>query len=134
MSDDCCSPPRWQTADCPVCATTCREVSLLTVLHHLNTPWRHHPAAAAHFYCGNRDCEVAYFDLEGTHYSRIVLRPETRTALANEMICFCYGIDAVTAQSEPEAKAFVIAQTRNKACACDTRNPSGRCCLKDFPE
>jgi hypothetical protein len=28
----------------------------------------------------------------------------------------------------------VIEQTRLHNCACDVRNPSGRCCLKDFPK
>jgi len=134
VSDECCSSSRWQQAGCPVCGGKCREVSRQTMLHHMNTPWRHNPAEVAHFYCDNRDCEIAYFDNNGTRYSRIVLRPETRSALANEVLCFCYGIDRETAESAPEAKAFVIEQTRSKACACESRNPSGRCCLKDFPE
>lgn len=87
-----------------------------------------------HYFCGNRDCEISYFNPEGNRYSLIVLRPETRTALANEMICYCYGIDKETALNEPDAKVFVIEQTRSRACACESRNPSGRCCLKDFPQ
>jgi len=29
-------------------------------------------------------------------------------------------------------KAFVIQQTKEGLCACESRNPSGRCCLADF--
>jgi len=29
-------------------------------------------------------------------------------------------------------KAFVVQQTKEKLCACESRNPSGRCCLADF--
>jgi hypothetical protein len=28
----------------------------------------------------------------------------------------------------------VMAQTKAGLCSCDTSNPSGRCCLKDFPK
>jgi hypothetical protein len=104
------------------------------MLHHLNTPWKHSLASDPHYFCANRDCEITYFNPHGNRYSRIVLRPETRTALANEMICFCYGIDKESVRNEPDAKPFVIEQTRSRACACESRNPSGRCCLKDFPE
>ena len=33
-----------------------------------------------------------------------------------------------------EIKDFVIKSTKEKTCACTTRNPSGKCCLKDFPK
>lgn len=134
MSRDCCSSASWRQADCPLCGESCREVSQQTMFYHLNIPWTQDPDPVAHYFCGNRDCEITYFNQNGNRYTRIVLRPETRTALANDMVCFCYGIDAETARNEPPAKGFVIEQTRNKACACDSRNPSGRCCLKDFPE
>jgi hypothetical protein len=103
------------------------------MLQHLETPWLHSLAAKPHFYCGNCDCEVIYFALNGKRYKITEMRPETREAMANGMICYCYGINDATALSDPSAKAFVIDQTRNKACACESRNPSGRCCLKDFP-
>jgi len=37
------------------------------------------------------------------------------------------------ALADPGIRDFVVAQTRLGLCACDTRNPSGRCCLIDFP-
>jgi len=36
-------------------------------------------------------------------------------------------------QSDKRLKDFVVEQTKADVCACDIRNPSGRCCLKDFP-
>ncbi|MCK5920792.1 MAG: hypothetical protein KAG66_07615, partial [Methylococcales bacterium] len=48
------------------------------------------------------------------------------------LLCYCYGVTCQQALNNPDAKAFVLAQTKLKNCACDTRNPSGRCCLKDF--
>ena len=31
-----------------------------------------------------------------------------------------------------EIVEFVKRETKSKSCACETRNPSGRCCLSDF--
>ena len=31
------------------------------------------------------------------------------------------------------ARAYIIRQTKRRTCACDVRNPSGQCCLKNFP-
>lgn len=130
---DCCSTSHWQRAQCPQCHNECREVASATMLQHLESPWLHTLATEPHFFCANRDCEVIYFALNGNRYTIGDLRPETREAMARDMICYCYGINKTVAQNDPAAKTFVINQTRNKACACESRNPSGRCCLKDFP-
>ena len=49
-------------------------------------------------------------------------------------ICYCFGVNRQEAATSIEAKAFVIKNTKNHTCACEIRNPSGKCCLKDFPK
>jgi hypothetical protein len=34
----------------------------------------------------------------------------------------------------PGTREFVVEQTKLKHCACEVQNPSGKCCLKDFPK
>ncbi len=70
----------------------------------------------------------------------IILRSQLRTRVGvkgdagDDLICYCYGLSKEDFQRNPTTKAFVIAQTKAGMCSCDTRNPSGRCCLKDFPK
>jgi hypothetical protein len=49
------------------------------------------------------------------------------------MLCYCFGVTKADARSDPGIKKFVMAQTKLGLCACEMRNPSGRCCLPDFP-
>jgi hypothetical protein len=57
-------------------------------------------------------------------------------AAAGRTLCYCFDIrfsDLSDAAAAKQCREFVINQTRNKVCACEQRNPSGRCCLRDFP-
>ena len=49
------------------------------------------------------------------------------------MLCYSYGVTRADTQAVPQIRAFVVEQTPQQLCACETRNPSGRCCLADFP-
>jgi len=48
-------------------------------------------------------------------------------------VCYCFGVSRSDFRNDPATKDYVIAQTKAGLCSCDTSNPSGRCCLKDFP-
>jgi hypothetical protein len=50
------------------------------------------------------------------------------------LLCYCFGVSRADAACDPALRDFVVAATRDGQCACDTRNPSGRCCLKDLPK
>ena len=50
------------------------------------------------------------------------------------LICFCFGVSKAVAATNKSVKDFVVKQTKQSSCACETSNPSGRCCLKDFPK
>ena len=39
-----------------------------------------------------------------------------------------------TQYGSSKTKEFVMAQTKAQNCACEIRNPSGKCCLVDFPK
>jgi hypothetical protein len=52
---------------------------------------------------------------------------------AEAMLCYCFDIHYGEAARDASLKRFVIEQTAAGCCSCEVRNPSGRCCLKDFP-
>ena len=66
------------------------------------------------------------------------LNSELRSAIKeyneDRLICYCYGVTMKQASTNSNIKPFVIQETKEDSCACETRNPSGRCCLKNFPK
>lgn len=49
------------------------------------------------------------------------------------VLCHCFGISRDDFLGDSSVKNFVMEQTKAGCCSCETSNPSGRCCLKDFP-
>jgi len=82
------------------------------------------------------DCDAVYFGEDGSVLGMGEIRGEIgqkRSGL-DRLLCYCFGVTQGDAEADPSAKAFVVQQTKQGVCACDSRNPSGRCCLKDFPK
>ena len=50
------------------------------------------------------------------------------------MLCYCFGFTWQDYYDDPAVREYVIEQTKNGNCECSTKNPSGQCCLKDFPK
>lgn len=106
-----------------------------TIAHHLRQPWAWRRADQRYFFCDDPACEVVYFGEDGSLIPATQLRTVVgiKDAAADSLICYCFGVTWADALRDATAKEFVVAQTRAGLCACETRNPSGRCCLKAFP-
>lgn len=121
---------------CPVNGNECSEVSARTISHHIHDVWHWQPSANRYFFCDDPACDVVYFGDDGS----IIFRSQLRTRvgikdLSNDsLLCYCFGVTKGDFLADPTTKDFLIAQTKAGLCACDTHNPSGRCCLKDFPK
>ena len=50
------------------------------------------------------------------------------------MLCYCFGFTKQDYKDNPSVREYVIEKTRLGKCSCSTKNPSGQCCLKDFPK
>jgi hypothetical protein len=140
MSDCCSSPGVADVAPgkhrCPADGREYGQVSVDTIKHHLHQSWNWKAKAQSYYFCDAPDCEVVYFGWDDSVIEKSALRTEVGVKLRtpDALVCYCYGVSYAQAAALPEAKAFVIAETRRKACACDTRNPSGKCCLASFPK
>lgn len=137
---DCCSSSGCETRHpkkhrCPVNGLEYAEVSTRTIAHHIARAWEWAPAAEHYFFCDDPECDVVYFGDDGATILKSQLRTRVgvKETAGDSLICYCYGVSKDDAQRNPAAKAFVIAQTKAGLCSCETSNPSGRCCLKDFP-
>lgn len=130
------------TAHCPADGRSCRRVELRTVLHHLKRPHANRPTTQGYYFCDNQECDVVYFGQDGSVITRHDVRSEVgqKSRSRDRLICYCFDITEgevigkIDHQGGSSAKEFVIEQTRLHNCACDVRNPSGRCCLKNFPK
>ena len=135
----CCTPnPHSDTKPnkltCPINGKTYRTIPNQTLLHHLKTPWTLESLETPFAFCDDPKCKVIYFNAAGQTFTQKQIRTPVgqKSNSDNALICYCFGVDKTTTQNQPEAKAFVIQQTKNHQCACEIRNPSSRCCLKDF--
>ena len=136
---DCCSSSHCDSTHpkrhrCPANSRECSEVSGRTIAHHVKEPWTWQPTGHRYFFCDDPACETVYFGDDGS----MVLKAQLRTHVGvkepsdNSLLCYCFGITRADFRANPATKDFVISQTKAGLCSCDTSNPSGRCCLKDF--
>lgn len=141
MFCSCCDstnkPP--QRLACPVCQQSAEAVSTTTLLHQLTTPWRQSLSGRQYYFCQHPGCELVYFDSEGSRFDSEALRQPVGQKSTDESrkICYCFDIrhsDLAEAEAAKQCRDFVIEKTRSKLCSCETHNPSGCCCLRDFPK
>ncbi|WP_369176740.1 putative iron-sulfur cluster-binding metallochaperone [Candidatus Thiodubiliella endoseptemdiera] len=118
---------------CPVNGKSYSGVSSTTIIHHINEPWNWNNKQQGYYFCNDPECEVVYFGEDDSTINKSSLRTEVgiKETNPNALICYCFGVSKIESSSQA-IKDFVIKNTQEKICACTTRNPSGRCCLKDF--
>lgn len=135
---DCCATERNTVSrklECPANGHACIAVSLRTVLHHVKRPWELTDRERNYYFCDDPACDVVYFSAEGDMIGHEAVRTPIgiKKHEADAPLCYCFGITFADAQADPGCESFVKDMTRQGACSCATHNPSGRCCLKDFP-
>ena len=121
---------------CPLSRKVCLEVPFNTVLQHIKSPWRLALPQQAYYFCDDPNCELVYFSRDGNtriHQSQMRTTVGVKETSPDATLCYCFGVSRSQAIIK-EAKEFVISQTKAARCNCSSRNPSGRCCLKDFPK
>jgi len=121
---------------CPLNEQQYIEVAKKTILQHIKSPWEKELQEEKYYFCDDPNCDVVYFGLSGS----VINKSELRTIVGKKeesedaLVCYCFGVSKALAAQNAEIKTYVTQQTKEKNCACEVRNPSGRCCLKDFPK
>ncbi|WP_318024113.1 putative iron-sulfur cluster-binding metallochaperone [Ghiorsea bivora] len=136
MSCSCCSTTNKKGRKvCPTCKQSCFPVGRQTMLHQVQFPDNQNMVSGDYAFCSNQDCTTGYFSAV-TIISKSKLREFQSEKYT--MLCHCFAISKPvyqTALNNGTAKAikdFVVKQTKESLCACESRNPSGRCCLVNF--
>jgi len=105
------------------------------MLHQIQAPQNQQIHAGDYAFCANRTCSTGYVSLH-----EVIPKSELRVFQPGQpaMLCHCFDISesayraALQAGRSERIKSFVVEQTKEKLCACESRNPSGRCCLAEF--
>jgi hypothetical protein len=106
-----------------------------TILHHIQNPSLWAGEEQAYYFCEDPHCDVVYFGEDGA----CILKSQVRSTIGlkdlspDSLVCYCFGISKRAALLDPSRREYVVQETRRRHCSCETSNPSGRCCLKDFP-
>lgn len=142
---DCCSEKNNKVtkagkALCPECNTQQNTVAFQTVLFHIKCPENQNLLQTDFYFCNNPQCTMVYFTEGGKTFEKSQIRGHVgqKRKDPQRTLCYCFGLsqkqfdDEIKAQGRSPSKEWIIEQTRKHICACEIRNPSGRCCLKDF--
>jgi hypothetical protein len=121
---------------CPVNGKEYAAISRTTIKHHIHEPWKWDGKEQVYYFCSDPECNVVYFGEDDTVIDKSALRTSVgiKEQSGQALVCYCFGVTMNEAARNPDAKAFVVQETKGQTCACEVRNPSGRCCLKDFPK
>jgi len=147
MITDCCTKEE-STGDgnrnkvtaesCQGCGNQGAPVSRKTILLMLQPHLLEEASTGAYRFCGAPDCPTVYFEENG---SRVFTTDDLRVTVGLKTktdpiaACYCFGFDEHHLRDEivergnttiPERISSLI---REGLCACDSRNPSGNCCL-----
>ena len=127
---------------CPHNGLSYSAVSIETVRHHLKKPLADTLTGQHYFFCDSPDCDVVYFGDDDS----VLLNTDMQTPVgqkhraADNILCYCYGISygqvhrEISEHGKSSSREFVTEKTKSGTCQCRMLNPSGKCCLKDFPE
>lgn len=140
MVDTCCVLAERPISDlstthCPGCGRRGHPISLLTVQSQVAVSLRALATSPYHF-CSAPDCTVAYFTWGAPPITCDQLREKVfqKEFAEDVLVCYCFRYSRGALQSSYTAGsaallAEIVAGARQGQCACEVRNPQGRCCL-----
>ncbi len=126
---------------CPVNGARSKQVDMLTVKSLVRQLPLGMPGTQ-YYYCDALDCEVAYFpfDPEAPRFRRedLVVRVGAKETAGPIPVCYCFGFthqdiwDEIRRTGKSTVAERITAEVKAGNCACEVKNPSGKCCLGDI--
>ncbi len=123
---------------CPENGARAKRVGMRTVkalVRHL--PFR--MPSAQYYFCEAPGCDVVYFaaDPSAPVFRRadLLVRVEPKDPGDDVPVCYCFGItrreiaDELVRTARSSAAERIRSEVKAGRCACEVKNPSGRCCL-----
>ena len=133
------NPEQPVQAPCPTNQQVGPALDTLTVKALLALPLTAVSSAEPYRFCPWPDCPTVYYRADGQQaFSETDLREHVYQKHAddpNSLICYCFGYTVRDIRAEIEQTgrsripSQIMAGIQADQCACDIRNPQGRCCL-----
>ena len=123
---------------CESCGGQSRPVSRKTVLLMLKPLLLELAMTGTYRFCAAKECPVVYFEEQRSHRFTIDdLRVRVGVKESGDSIplCYCFGFDEsqmrdeISRTGETTIPVRISTLIREGLCACESRNPSGMCCL-----
>jgi hypothetical protein len=137
-SDEVCSLPAIQPGACPGCNKKGKSVATLTVKSLVRDHTRA-PASASYSFCRTPDCDVVYFANQILFKkSDLKVRVGIKETADPIPLCYCFGYTRedirrdIKISQGTDILEKIKTEVQEGFCACESKNPSGTCCLGDI--
>ncbi len=141
---DCCSVKATASPaavmSCPECGSRSKRVDVLTVKSVVRQ-LAFGMAPAQYYFCEAPACDVVYFPSNTQaptfHRGDLLVRVGLKEKHDPIPVCYCFGVSRRDIEDEVQRSGKSTMAERIKAevkagnCACEVKNPSGKCCLGD---
>jgi len=142
---DCCTVnaktgPAPAVMACPVNGARSKQVDMLTV----SSLVRQLPLGMPnieYYFCEAADCDVVYFPFNSQaplfRRADLLVRVGSKETEDPIPVCYCFGFTRediqkeITEAGESTVADRISAEVKAGNCACEVKNPSGKCCLGD---
>lgn len=123
---------------CRTCGRKGKAVSRKTVLLMVKPEFLEQAMRGRYTFCQSWDCNIVYFQIDGNNRFTVAdLRIRIGLKIKDDPapLCYCFGFDESHLRDEiaqsggttiPGKISHLIGEG---LCACESRNPSGMCCL-----
>jgi hypothetical protein len=125
---------------CPVSGARSKRVDLLTVRSLVRQLPLGMPNTE-YYFCEAADCDVVYFafDAQALMFRRadLLVRVGSKETEDPIPVCYCFGFTRkdiqkeITETGDSTVASRISAEVKAGSCACEVKNPSGKCCLGD---
>jgi hypothetical protein len=141
---DCCSvkdsPVVPAVAACPRNGAPSKQVDMLTIKSLVRQLPLEMPNTQ-YYFCETRDCDVVYFafDSQAPIFRRgdLLVRVGAKEESDLIPVCYCFGFTPKDIEGEigetgrSTVADRITAEVTAGRCACEVKNPSGKCCLRN---
>lgn len=143
---DCCSVPKTDSPApaamaCPSCGNRSKQVDSVTVKSLVRQLPFGMPRTQ-YYFCAAPVCDVVYFashaDAPSFGRSDLLVRVGAKETEDPIPVCYCFGSsrkdiqDEIAETGRTTVADRVTAEVKAGNCACEVKNPSGKCCLGDI--
>lgn len=138
---NCAKPTKRMPAACGACDETGIPVNRRTLANMLVPDRFEHVGEREYRFCESASCGTVYYSTDGEWAftaadlrQRVGLKSGTDPSAP---VCYCFGFTVGDLETEDRASTLTIPDrvrqlVKARMCACEVRNPSGRCCLAEI--